>query len=192
MRDGIRVVQAAQLAGYRSMGRHLRPVPKTSQGRPVRIICAENRPGKYGIRRPAIRKQLVSNRESELNVSNRRALVVEDSSFILLALEMLLEQHGVNIVGSASTIGEALVLSETGQTDIAILDINLHGQTVFPAADLLIQRGIPIIFTTGYDPKEILPPRYAGMPTVRKPYNTEVLMRLVEAAFASAEANKAA
>ena len=119
-------------------------------------------------------------------MAERRVLVVEDSFLILVALEMLLEQHGIDIVGPASTVAEALALAETGAADIALLDVNLHGDMVFPVADRLIQHGIPIIFTTGYTAKEVLPPRYAGIPTIQKPYEGAALMALVEEAFARA------
>ncbi|MFZ4539054.1 response regulator [Propionivibrio sp.] len=124
-------------------------------------------------------------------MSERRALVVEDSLLILVALEMILEMHGVEIVGTASTVAEALALAETGAADIAILDINLHNQMVYPVADLLIERGVPIVFTTGYAPEEILPARYADIPAIRKPYDHDALMTLVEQAFALAKAHKA-
>ncbi|NMM26498.1 MAG: response regulator [Glaciimonas sp.] len=120
-------------------------------------------------------------------MSKRRALVAEDSLLILVALEMLFEQHGVNIVGQASTVADALALAEKGGFDIAILDINLHDEMVFPAADLLHQRGVPIVFTTGYAPNEMVPPRFAGTPIIQKPYDADALMDLVEQAFAQAE-----
>lgn len=120
-------------------------------------------------------------------MTKRRVLVVEDSFLILVALEMLLEQHGIDIVGPASTVTEALALAETAAADIALLDVNLHGDMVFPVADRLIQRGIPIIFTTGYTAKEVLPPRYADIPTLQKPYEGPALMALVEQAFAHAQ-----
>lgn len=113
----------------------------------------------------------------------RRAMVAEDSLLILVALEILLEQHGIGITGQASTIAEAQALVKIGNFDIAILDINLHDEMVFPVADLLHQRGIPIIFTTGYAPNEMLPARFAQVPIIQKPYDTDALMGLIEQAF---------
>ena len=124
-------------------------------------------------------------------MSERRAMVAEDSLLILLALEMLLELHRVAIAGQASTLAEALTLAQAGGFDIAILDINLHGDMVFPVADLLLQRGVPVIFTTGYAPGETLPPRFAGSPCVQKPYDPDALMVLVEQAFARAAVQSA-
>lgn len=118
----------------------------------------------------------------------RRAMIAEDSLLILVALEMLLEQHAIRIAGQASTVAEARALIDTGNFDIAILDINLHDEMVFPMADLLCQRGIPVIFTTGYAPSEMRPARFAHVPIIQKPYDAEALMVLVEQAFIRASA----
>ena len=118
----------------------------------------------------------------------RRAMIAEDSLLILLALEMLLEQHDVCIAAQASTVAEARALADIGNFDIAILDINLHGDMVFPVADLLCQRGIPVIFTTGYAIGELRPQRFANVPIIQKPYDAEALMVLVEQAFVCAGA----
>lgn len=114
----------------------------------------------------------------------RRALVAEDSLLVLIALEMLLIQHGIDIVGPASTVDEAMALAQTGMPEIAILDINLHGEMIFPVADLLIGRGVPVILTTGYSAGDFLPQHLLGLPTIRKPYESADLMELVERAFA--------
>jgi CheY-like chemotaxis protein len=125
-------------------------------------------------------------------MSNRRALVAEDSLMILLGLEMLLEQHGVTIVGPASTVAEALALAQGGDAEIAILDVNLHDEMSFPVADLLIERGVPVIFTTGYAPGETLPPRFQGVPVLQKPYDSKKLLDLVDQAFLSVKAGQGA
>jgi DNA-binding NtrC family response regulator len=125
-------------------------------------------------------------------MTERRALVVEDSFLILMALEMLLEMNDVTIVGPASTVAEALALAQTGGFDIAILDINLQDELVFPVADVLLARGTPMIFTTGYVPEAMLPERFKHMPAIQKPYETDALMALVEQAFALASAKQEA
>ena len=115
--------------------------------------------------------------------AERRAMVAEDSVLVLLGLEFELRQQGIEIVGTASTVAQARALATSEVFDIAILDINLHGEMVFPVADLLRQRGIPIIFTTGYDPRQMLPPDYAGVPCLQKPYDPRALMHLVTQAL---------
>jgi two-component system, response regulator PdtaR len=117
----------------------------------------------------------------------RRALVAEDSLLVLIALEMILIHHGIDIVGPASTVDEAMALAQTGRPEIAILDVNLHGEMIFPVADFLIGRGVPVILTTGYSAKDILPQHLLDLPSIRKPYEPAELMELVERAFACAD-----
>ena len=123
--------------------------------------------------------------------TERRALVAEDSLLILIALEMLLDLNNVQIVGPASTLAETLALAETGGFEIAILDVNLHGEMIFPVAELLKQRRIPFVFTTGYAPDSVIPPRFSSTPSIQKPYQAGALMVLIEQAFALAGAQQA-
>ena len=122
--------------------------------------------------------------------TERRALVAEDSLLILIALEMLLDLNNVQIVGPASTLAETLALAETGGFEIAILDVNLHGEMIFPVAELLKQRRIPFVFTTGYAPDSVIPPRFRSTPSIQKPYQASALMVLIEQAFALAGAQQ--
>ena len=57
--------------------------------------------------------------------------------------------------------------------DAALLDIDLDGVPVFPLADRLVENGVPVIFTTGYEPRLVLPPRYATATVLAKPFRGE-------------------
>jgi DNA-binding NtrC family response regulator len=83
---------------------------------------------------------------------------------------------------------QAMALSQAADFDIAILDVNLQNEMVSPVADLLQERGIPLIFTTGYVPEAVLPARFMNTPATQKPYENEALMLLVEQAFTRARA----
>jgi CheY-like chemotaxis protein len=77
-------------------------------------------------------------------------LVVEDESLICLLLEDMLSDLGCKVVGTAGNFKHAAELAERQEgIDVAILDVNLGGQLVFPVADILIRRGIPFLFATG-------------------------------------------
>jgi len=117
-------------------------------------------------------------------MSKHRALVVEDDALILLGLEMILEDAGMEIVGTASTLAEAMQLAGSVEADVAILDVNLQDTLVFPAADLLLERHIPMIFTTGDTLGAKMPARFSAIQKVEKPYEPEALLRAVAAGMA--------
>ena len=119
-----------------------------------------------------------------------RALVAEDSAHVLFSLEVLLGSSGIAIVGAAATVAAMFKLVETVPADVAILDVNLNGELVFPVADLLIERGIPVVFTTGYAPEKIFPPHLLGLPALQKPYDPDEFLNIVETAILQAKAAK--
>jgi hypothetical protein len=50
---------------------------------------------------------------------------------------------------------------------------------IFPAADILTTRGIPIVFTTGYASEKTLLTRYPKAQVIEKPYQAAALLKLV-------------
>lgn len=124
-------------------------------------------------------------------MSRLRALVAEDSALLLFGVELLLSQRDIEIVGAAGTLASFRQLAESVTADVAILDVNLNGEMVFPVADLLIERGVPIVFTTGYAPEKIFPPHLLGLPALQKPYDPDEFLELVETVIVQAKARKA-
>ncbi len=99
-----------------------------------------------------------------------RVLILEDEPFILVMIEDLLAELGCRVVGPAATVAEALALAEAGGIDVALLDLNLgHGETGYPVADLLAERGVPFAFVTGYS-ADVLKPPHSGRPILEKPF----------------------
>lgn len=96
-------------------------------------------------------------------------LIVEDEMALAMMLEDLLEDAGHRVL-KAARLPAAVALAETARIDAAILDINLGGSVVFPAADVLRRRGIPFVFTSGYG-RDGLPPEYLHSPMLQKPYD---------------------
>jgi CheY-like chemotaxis protein len=86
----------------------------------------------------------------EFPLANKRVLVVEDEYLISMLIEDTLLDHRCLVVGPFATLSEALVAAETENVDIALLDVNLRGEKVYPVAELLTQRGIPFVLLSGY------------------------------------------
>lgn len=77
-------------------------------------------------------------------------LVVEDDFLIAMDVEMMLEQEGHRVLGPATSIARALSLLEAGRPDVAVLDVNLHGEVVLPVAARLRTLQIPYVLASAY------------------------------------------
>lgn len=109
-------------------------------------------------------------------LEDRRILVIEDESLVAMLLETVLEDLGCTPVGPAASVEEGLRLIEAEQAlDAALLDVNVAGRQVFPAAEALKARGVPFVFSTGYG-EGGLPEDWRGHPTIQKPF-TEAAIR---------------
>lgn len=119
-------------------------------------------------------------------MSRPRVILVEDESLIAMMMEDLLTDLGCEIVGAFGALGPAMAWldARADALDGAILDVNLGGETVFPLAEALADRGVPFVFATGYG---ALPDdRFADAPLINKPVDPEKLRPVVERFTASA------
>ncbi len=66
-----------------------------------------------------------------------RVLIVEDEYLIRLLLEDMLEELGFKVAGVASSVAEGKEQAGTAEIDLAILDVNIDGEQVFPVAEVL-------------------------------------------------------
>lgn len=102
-----------------------------------------------------------------------KVLVVEDAAMIALELETALRAQGAEVMGPFARLEAAQAAIVEQLPDAALLDIDLDGVPVFPLADALAAAGVPLIFTTGYEPRLVLPPRFAAFQVLSKPYRGE-------------------
>ncbi len=112
----------------------------------------------------------------------KRVLIVEDELMIRMLLEDMLSELGYSIAAEAGRIDEALEAAKTAEFDLAILDVNLNGQTIAPVAEALVARGMPFVFATGYGERG-LPEAYRDRPTLKKPFQMDGLSRTLQSAL---------
>ena len=114
-------------------------------------------------------------------VSGLSVFLVEDEFLILLQLETMLSQLGCATAGTASHLADALSRAETCQADVALLDINLAGKKIYPVAEVLQRRKVPIVFSTGYGQSGI-DAGWSRYPVVQKPFLPRELEKALMAA----------
>lgn len=98
-----------------------------------------------------------------------------------MMLEDFLEALGHQVAGTCDSVSGALARVEEGGFDVAIVDVNLNGEQVWPVADRLAEKGIPYILATG---GHIEPPpaAHAQAPVLSKPFTLDAVEPVLEEA----------
>lgn len=106
-------------------------------------------------------------------------LLAEDEMMLAMMLEDRLNASGYNVI-KAARLSRCLELAESAEIDLAILDINLAGEVSFPVAVVLRRRGIPFVFSSGYDDQDV-PEVWRNEKILQKPYDTRQLTAALNA-----------
>jgi CheY-like chemotaxis protein len=106
---------------------------------------------------------------SDGDLNGLRILVVEDEAAISLLLEDMLLDFGCEVIGPAARLSAALEAVTREQVDLAILDVNVAGEPIYPVAEALAQRSIPFVFSTGYGSAGIRD-AFRDRPVLQKPF----------------------
>jgi len=95
-----------------------------------------------------------------------------------LDVSQRLASAGYEVVGLASSVRKALRLEPT--CDVAVLDVNLDGETSEPVARKLRESGKPFIVLTGYSPDN-LASSYNHATILTKPHCLDDVLAAVRA-----------
>jgi DNA-binding response OmpR family regulator len=112
-------------------------------------------------------------------LTGKIVLLVEDDYLVADVLRTALEEEGMQVVGPYPSISSAVRALDTEERiDVALLDVHLNNERVFPLADRLIDERVPAIFVTGYE-SETFPERFADHPRLGKPVKFEELFTCI-------------
>lgn len=103
-------------------------------------------------------------------LAGRHVLIVEDEMIVALDLSDLVERLGCTSV-LAGRVGKAIQLATSQRFDVAILDLNVAGEPVYPVADELRRRATPFVIASGYGADGI-EAAYRDGPLLCKPYSS--------------------
>ena len=99
----------------------------------------------------------------------RRILVAEDEYVIADELVRSLRERGIEVLGPLPTVRHALeALEDDVELAGAVLDVNLHGEAIWPVVAALLARGVPVALATGYAAGSV-PREYAALRRFPKP-----------------------
>src|SRR4051812_34709922 len=119
--------------------------------------------------------------QARLRFEGLKVLVVEDESIVSFLLEDMLTDIGCEVLGPAAALSEAFTLFDKLQPQAAVLDVNLHGEMVYPFAERLERDRVPFLFATGYGAAGI-PERWQRWPVIQKPFQLKTLAGALERA----------
>ena len=117
-------------------------------------------------------------REAE-NDAGPRLLLVEDELVVGMFMQEVLETIGYRPTNPIGHLAEAVAAANSERFLGAVLDMNLHGEIVYPLAELLTAQHVPFLFVTGYAPHTI-DPRFSSIPILQKPVLEEQLIMALQ------------
>ena len=123
---------------------------------------------------------------SDRALDGRRILVIEDEYLIATDLIVSLEKAGAIVLGPVSDLERAMEIAGSSLSlDGAVLDINLQGELVYPAAASLSKQAVPLVFVTGYE-RSSLPEPFVKQPCITKPFDERELIDVLATAISGA------
>ena len=103
-----------------------------------------------------------------------RVFVAEDEVHVLQMMEDMLIDLGCVITDSVCSTPAGVEKAAVTEAQVALLDVNLRGQPIYPVAQILRDRGIPMLFASGYGAGGI-DAGWRGYPVIQKPFAFELL-----------------
>jgi len=107
-----------------------------------------------------------------------RVLAAEDELLVGMLIEDILADAGCIVTGPFSSLADTLAAAARADIDIAVLDVNVRGEKIYPVAECLAARGIPFFLLTGYG-RDGAPAHHPDWLTCDKPFKTEELVRMI-------------
>lgn len=115
------------------------------------------------------------------SLAEHRVLIAEDEALIALDLEMVIADTGAEVVGPFARLDDVLeaIEAEGARISVALLDIMLGREEVYPAAERLRALGVPFAFHSGHAVTTETEADFPGVPLCRKPATDKEVVRVL-------------
>ena len=120
-----------------------------------------------------------SDQQSAAPESKITALLVEDEPLIAMMMADMLTDFDFDVLGPFATVDKAMSAVDQASLHVALLDVNLAGEMVYPVASRLRELGVPFIFMTGYAPEGVSK-EFNDAPILKKPVDQGQLYRAIQ------------
>jgi CheY-like chemotaxis protein len=117
-------------------------------------------------------------RESGRTTAGGRILIVEDEFLVSEMIADMVAALGYSVTAQAVNLSDVRRALAFGNFDCVLLDVRLGNELTVDAADVLMERGMPFAFVTGYTEAAEL--RHARVPILNKPFSIDQLRLLLE------------
>jgi CheY-like chemotaxis protein len=110
--------------------------------------------------------------------SGARILIAEDEFLVSEMIGDMIVGLGYVVGGQPASLGALREALARGHFDCVLLDQRLGDEMTVDAADILVERGVPFAFVTGY--LQSSEPRHASVPVLHKPFSVDQLRLTLE------------
>lgn len=107
------------------------------------------------------------------------ALLVEDEPLVAMMMADVLSDFDFTVLGPFASVDTAIAAVDEANLHVALLDINLRGEMVYPVAARLRELGVPFIFMTGYAPEGVSK-EFDEAPILKKPVDQGQLYQAIQ------------
>ncbi len=115
--------------------------------------------------------------QHELPLKGKSALIVEDNALIAISAEFSLRDAGAAVVRIANSVAAAKsALDEGFSFDVALVDLRLQDGDASPLIQILSERGVAVVITTGDLVCQGQPALRTAIDVLQKPYTDRDLI----------------
>jgi DNA-binding NtrC family response regulator len=116
----------------------------------------------------------------ELPLKGKSAIIVEDDALVAISAEFSLRDAGAAVVRIANSVASAKsALDEGFPFDVALVDLYLEDGDASPLVQILSERGVGVVITTGYAVRQRQPALRTAIDILQKPYTERDLINVL-------------